>query len=227
MERPSLFRGLPPSWQSIARGMDAGRLASISDAVLREYELETVYPPQDQLFEAFGVTSFEQTSVVIVGQDPYILEGQAQGMSFSVPEGVKIPPSLGNIFKELESDLGCPAPSSGDLHSWAQQGVLLLNSILTVRAGESASHKHLGWEYFTDSIISALGKREQPLVCILWGTHAQKKASLIHSHHFILESVHPSPLSAYRGFFGRRPFSRANAFLVQNGQEPINWCLHT
>jgi len=163
--------------------------------------------------------------VVILGQDPYHGPGQAHGLSFSVKPGVPAPPSLQNIFKELQSDLGCPIPNHGHLAHWAGQGVLLLNTVLTVRAGEPASHRGIGWETFTDRVIETLNGKEQPVVFILWGSHAQAKAPLIAGHHGILRSPHPSPLSAHRGFFGSRPFSAANRFLRSRGLEEIDWRL--
>ncbi|MBW5444741.1 uracil-DNA glycosylase [Cohnella sp. CFH 77786] len=189
-----------------------------------EYRTRTVYPDMYHIFQALHWTSYEDTKVVILGQDPYHGPGQAHGLSFSVLPGVQKPPSLQNIFKELHSDMGCTIPNHGCLEHWAKQGVLLLNAVLTVCQGEANSHRGLGWEKFTDRIISALGERERPIVFILWGRHAQNKASFIdRDRHLVLASAHPSPLSAYNGFFGSRPFSRANAFLESKGQAPIDW----
>lgn len=189
-----------------------------------EYRSRIVYPHMNHIFQALHLTSFGETKVVILGQDPYHGPGQAHGLSFSVQPGVRQPPSLQNIFKELRSDLGCPIPNHGCLESWARQGVLLLNSVLTVREGQPNSHKGLGWETFTDRIIAALGAREKPLAFILWGRHAQQKASLIdRKRHLVLASAHPSPLSAHNGFFGSRPFSRTNEFLRSVGQPEIDW----
>ena len=189
-----------------------------------EYATRVVYPDQYDIFNALRYTSFQDTKVVIIGQDPYHGPGQAYGLSFSVKPGVKVPPSLQNIFKELQADLGCPIPDNGYLVKWALQGVLLLNSVLTVRAGEPNSHKDLGWETFTDKVIEVLNQREVPVVFILWGKFAQQKQKLITSpRHFILKSPHPSPFSANRGFFGSKPFSRTNAFLQQIGQKEIEW----
>lgn len=190
----------------------------------REYATRTVFPDMYDIFNALHLTSYRETKVVILGQDPYHGAGQAHGLSFSVKPGVKHPPSLQNIFKELADDQGCPIPNHGYLVRWAEQGVLLLNTVLTVREGEPNSHKGMGWERFTDRVISLLNEREQPIVFILWGRHAQEKRSLItSSRHLIIESPHPSPFSANRGFFGSRPFSRANRFLEENGWGAIDW----
>lgn len=189
-----------------------------------EYRNRLIYPPMEDIFNAFHLTSFMKTKVCIIGQDPYHSPGQAHGLSFSVKPGVSIPPSLLNIYKELSSDLGYEIPNHGCLKSWAEQGVLLLNAVLTVRGGEAGSHRNMGWETFTSRIIQTLNQRNEPIVFILWGRDAQNKKSLItNPQHPIIESPHPSPLSAHRGFFGSRPFSRTNALLVENGVEPINW----
>ncbi|MCR4722888.1 MAG: uracil-DNA glycosylase [Eubacteriales bacterium] len=189
-----------------------------------EYRTHKVFPDMYDLFNAFRFTSYEATKVVILGQDPYHNDGQAHGLSFSVPDGVEIPASLANIYRELESDLGIPPADTGNLTRWARQGVLLLNSILTVRAHEAASHRALGWEQFTDSVINMISVKETPVVFILWGAFAQSKRPLVdESRHLVIASSHPSPLSASRGFFGSRPFSRANEFLVSTGQTPIDW----
>lgn len=190
-----------------------------------EYRTETVYPGMHDIFNALHYTSLADAKVVILGQDPYHGPGQAHGLSFSVQPGVRIPPSLKNIYKELKEDVGCPEPESGDLRGWASQGVLLLNNVLTVRRGQAASHQGLGWERFTDRIVRLIGERERPAVFILWGRHAQEKASFLDgSRHLLIASPHPSPFSAHRGFLGSRPFSRANDFLLQNGMTPIDWC---
>jgi uracil-DNA glycosylase len=181
------------------------------------------YPPAGDVFNAFLHTPFDQVKVVIVGQDPYHGEGQAHGLAFSVPDGVEIPPSLHNIFLELKSDLGVERPKTGNLTSWAKQGVLLLNATLTVRPHQPASHFDKGWERFTDSVIQKLSEKKEPLVFLLWGRFAQEKCKQVAGHHLILSAPHPSPLSAHRGFFGCRHFSKANGFLVQNGQIPIQW----
>ncbi|WP_156943630.1 uracil-DNA glycosylase [Alkaliphilus transvaalensis] len=183
-----------------------------------------VYPRKEDIFNALALTSYDDTKVVILGQDPYHGEGQAHGLSFSVKPGVKIPPSLKNIFKELNHDLGYIIPEHGYLAKWAEEGVLLLNTILTVREGQPNSHKKIGWEVFTDSIITLLNNREKPVVFILWGKNAHDKEALITSnHHYIIKSPHPSPLSANRGFFGSRPFSKVNEILRSLGVGEINW----
>ncbi len=189
-----------------------------------DYDIHTVYPPKRDVFNALKYTSFENTKVVIIGQDPYHGRGQAHGLCFSVKDGVIPPPSLNNIFKELYDDVGREITPSGNLTSWAEQGVLMLNNVLTVREGQPQSHKDKGWETFTDRIINELNKKQTPVVFLLWGRPAQKKAEIITNPiHKKLISVHPSPLSAYRGFFGCRHFSKANAILLQSGQEPIKW----
>lgn len=189
-----------------------------------EYSNRLIYPPMEDIFNAFHLTSFAKTKVCIIGQDPYHGPGLAHGLSFSVKPGVSIPPSLLNIYKELSSDLGYGIPNHGCLESWSEQGVLLLNAVLTVRGGEAGSHRNMGWETFTSRMIQTLNQRKEPIVFILWGRDAQNKKSLItNPQHPIIESPHPSPLSAHRGFFGSRPFSRTNALLVENGVEPINW----
>lgn len=194
----------------------------------QEYNTTTVYPGMYDIFNALHYTSYEGTKAVILGQDPYHGPGQAHGLSFSVQPGVRVPPSLKNIYTELQEDLGCPIPDHGHLVTWAKQGVLLLNNVLTVQAGRPASHQGLGWERFTDAIVAALNEREKPVVFILWGKHAQEKAAAINtSRHCIIESAHPSPFAAHRGFFGSRPFSRTNAFLRQIGSAEIDWCLPT
>lgn len=185
-----------------------------------------VYPPEDAEMTAFHLTSYEQTKVVIVGQDPYHGEGQAHGLSFSVQEKIPLPPSLRNMFKELKNDIDIDRADRGNLSGWAKQGVLLLNTTLTVRKGEAASHRGKGWEIFTDAMIHAVNEKEKPVIFILWGAHAQQKKNLITgAHHFVIESVHPSPLSAHRGFFGSAPFSQANQALKASGQEPVDWSL--
>lgn len=189
-----------------------------------EYRSYTVYPDMYDIFNALALTGYSDTKAVILGQDPYHEEGQAQGLSFSVPRNIAIPPSLVNIYKELNSDIGAEIPNHGNLVSWTGEGVLLLNSVLTVRAHAAASHKNLGWENFTDTIISMLSQRDVPLVFILWGNFAQSKRPLIdESRHLVLCAPHPSPLSASRGFFGSRPFSQTNEFLSAHGIPPINW----
>ena len=189
-----------------------------------EYSQRTIYPSMYDIFNALKYTSYENTKVVILGQDPYHEVGQAHGLSFSVKKGIKIPPSLVNIYKELNSDVGMIIPSHGELTSWAKQGVLLLNATLTVREGQANSHKDIGWAIFTDEIIKKLNLSSKPIVFILWGGNARsKKKYITNPHHLIIESAHPSPLSAYNGFFGSKPFSKANDFLIKNGLAPIDW----
>ena len=192
--------------------------------IMDEYDKKVIYPPKDYIFNALKLTSYRDTKVVIVGQDPYHGEHQAHGLSFSVQKGVKLPPSLQNIYKELESDLGIPPRSDGDLTGWAKQGVLMLNAVLTVEKDKAASHRNLGWEPMTDYIIKTLNKKEEPVVFILWGNFAKEKASLItNPNHYIIISPHPSPFSAYSGFFGSKPFSKTNDYLVSKGLTPIDW----
>lgn len=190
----------------------------------QDYDEHTVYPPKRDVFNALKYTSFEDTKVVIIGQDPYHGYGQAHGLCFSVRQGVKLPPSLVNIYKELESDVGRKFTNNGDLTYWAKQGVLMLNTVMTVREGQPQSHKDMGWEKFTDRIISELNKKQTPVVFLLWGKPAENKARIITNPiHKKLITVHPSPLSAYRGFFGCKHFSKANQILIENGLKPINW----
>lgn len=189
-----------------------------------EYQTQTIYPKAEDLYNALRFTPYSETKVVILGQDPYHEPNQAMGLAFSVPKTTKIPPSLVNIYKELFDDLKVPVSLSGDLRPWAKQGVLLLNTVMTVRAHKAFSHAHKGWEKLTDAMIKALNKREKPLVFMLWGNPAKRKAELItNPRHLILKSAHPSPLSAYNGFFGSKPFSKANAFLKASGQKEIDW----
>ncbi|MDR0757460.1 MAG: uracil-DNA glycosylase [Tannerella sp.] len=196
----------------------------LTDFVRDEYGQATVYPPGNLIFNAFQHCPFDRVKVVLLGQDPYHEPGQAHGLCFSVREGAPFPPSLVNIFKEIESDLGKPVPRSGDLTRWADQGVLLLNATLTVRAHTAGSHQNKGWEAFTDAVIHRLDAERKHIVYMLWGAYAQKKGSFINaSRNLILQSAHPSPLSAHRGFFGNRHFSRANDYLVAAGHEPIDW----
>ena len=192
--------------------------------IMKLYDEKTIYPLKENIFNAFKLTSFENVKVVIVGQDPYHGEGEAHGLSFSVQDNVKIPPSLQNIYKELYDDLGVLPKDNGDLTGWALQGVLLLNSVLTVEKDKAASHRNLGWELLTDYIIKILNLKEETVVFILWGNFAKEKAKLItNPHHYIVMSPHPSPFSAYSGFFGSKPFSKTNEFLVKNGLTPIDW----
>jgi uracil-DNA glycosylase len=192
--------------------------------VLNEYNTTQVFPPAEDIFNAFHMTPLNRVKVVIIGQDPYHNVGQAHGLCFSVRPEVEIPPSLENIYKELHDDLGCYIPDNGYLVKWAKQGVLMLNTVLTVRAHQANSHRGMGWEQFTDAAIRALNKQDRPIVFILWGKPAQMKKSMLNNPaHLILEAPHPSPLSAYRGFFGSRPFSKTNEFLEENGEAPIDW----
>ncbi|MBQ7225111.1 MAG: uracil-DNA glycosylase [Clostridia bacterium] len=196
----------------------------IREFLKSEYATRIIFPPMHDIFNALKFTAFSGTKVVILGQDPYHEVGQAHGLSFSVKQGVKIPPSLVNIYKELHDDIGMDIPSHGELTSWARQGVLLLNATLTVRQGQANSHQKIGWATFTDNVIKALNESPRPIVFLLWGGNARsKKAFITNKHHLVLETVHPSPLSAYGGFFGCRHFSKANEFLISTKQEPINW----
>lgn len=197
---------------------------TLRNFLTNEYKTKTIYPDKYDIFNALHFTSYKDIKVVILGQDPYHGPGQAHGLSFSVNPGIKIPPSLLNIYKELNSDLGCYIPNNGYLKKWADQGVLLLNTSLTVRAGEANSHKSIGWEIFTDKIISLVNEKEDPVVFLLWGNNAIKKKNLItNKRHLILTSVHPSPLSASRGFWGSKPFSKINNFLISINKKPIDW----
>ena len=193
--------------------------------VKEEYSRTVVYPPAEDIFNALHFTPLSEVKVLILGQDPYHNEHQAHGLSFSVlPDQKEIPPSLQNIYKELQDDLGCKIPNNGYLKKWADQGVLLLNTVLTVRAHQANSHKEIGWEQFTDAAIKVLAEQDRPMVFILWGRPAQRKKEMIHNpKHLVLMSAHPSPLSAYRGFFGSHPFSRTNEYLEENGLAPIDW----
>ena len=192
--------------------------------VIEEYKTHLVFPPSDDIFNAFALTPLHDVKVVIIGQDPYHNVGQAHGLCFSVRPDVEIPPSLVNIYKELHDDLGCYVPNNGYLVKWAKQGILLLNTVLTVRAHQANSHRGMGWEQFTDAAIRILNEEDRPIVFILWGAPAQTKKKMLNNpRHLILEAPHPSPLSAYRGFFGSRPFSKTNAFLEENGLTPIDW----
>ena len=213
------------SWKArLQDEFDKPYFAALTQFVRNEYAAGTVYPPGREMFAAFDACPFDDVRVVILGQDPYHEPGQAHGLCFSVNDGVPFPPSLVNIFKEIESDLGRPMPSSGNLMRWAKQGVLLLNATLTVRAHQAGSHQNKGWEAFTDAVIHRLATERNHIVFILWGSYAQRKGSFIdRNRHFVLQSPHPSPLSAYRGFFGNKHFSRANAYLIANGYKPIDW----
>ncbi len=196
----------------------------LTDFVKAEYHVQAIYPPAKLIFNAFDQCPFNRVKVVVLGQDPYHGPGQAHGLCFSVNDGVEFPPSLRNIFKEIHDDTGAPIPASGNLTRWAQQGVLLLNATLTVRAHQAGSHQKRGWEQFTDSVIRLVSDRLENVVFILWGNYAISKGELIDAHkHLLLKSVHPSPLSASRGFFGNKQFSKANKYLEDNGKEPVQW----
>ena len=212
-------------WDDILTGeFDKEYYLKIREVLKTEYFSRTVFPPMNDIFNALKYTSFANTKVVILGQDPYHEIGQAHGLSFSVRKGIKIPPSLVNIYKELNTDIGMAIPNHGELTSWAKQGVLLLNATLTVRQGQANSHQKIGWATFTDNVIKLLNTSTRPIVFLLWGGNARsKKAFITGKHHLVLETVHPSPLSAYGGFFGCRHFSQANEFLKNTSQTPINW----
>ena len=196
----------------------------LNDFLKKEYETNQIYPEAQNIFNALEYTAYKDVKVVILGQDPYHGESQAHGLSFSVKQGVSIPPSLLNIYKELYTDIGCYIPNNGHLKQWSDEGVLLLNTVLTVRSGAPNSHKNKGWEHFTNKIISLLNNKTEPIVFILWGNNAQSKQHLItNSIHYIIKSVHPSPLSAYKGFFNSKPFSNTNSFLISQGKKAIDW----
>ncbi len=216
------------SWDELLKPLfKQERMRHLSAFVQQERREHVVFPPQEQVFNAFRLTALPDVKVVILGQDPYHNVGQAHGLSFSVPNGIMHPPSLKNIFAELTTDIpGFSYPKSGDLTKWAEQGVLLLNATLTVRAHQAASHQKQGWEEFTDQVIAQISKELSHVVFVLWGSYAQKKSVLIdHSKHLVLKAVHPSPLSVYRGFFGSKHFSKSNAYLEQHGRESIDWQL--
>jgi len=217
---------LHPSWQAmIGSEFDQPYMQNLKEFLQAEKSAgKTIYPPGPLIFNAFNHTPFDQVRVVIIGQDPYHGPGQAMGLSFSVPQSVKVPPSLVNIFKEIQQDLGLTMSGSGDLTPWADQGVLLLNATLTVEQAKAGSHQKKGWEQFTDAAIAALNAQREGLVFVLWGSYAQKKGAVIdRTKHLVLESVHPSPLSAHRGFFGNRQFSTINDYLISRGETPVNW----
>lgn len=216
---------IEPGWKN-ALSEEWGKpyFAELVEFVRSEYASETIFPPAGQIFAAFDACPFDKTRVVILGQDPYHDTGQANGLCFSVAQGVQPPPSLVNIFKEVNADTGAPIPLSGDLTHWAEQGVLLLNSVLTVRAHRPASHQGHGWETFTDAVIAKLANQRSGLVFMLWGSYAIKKGAFIdRTKHLVLTSPHPSPLSAYRGYFGNHHFSLANKWLADHGEEPVKW----
>lgn len=219
---------LHPSWQSVlGSALEQPYMHDLRAFLQQEKAAgKTIFPPGALIFNAFNHTPFDRVRVVIIGQDPYHGPGQAHGLSFSVQQGVALPPSLINIFKEVQSDLGIRMSGSGDLTPWADQGVLLLNATLTVEMAQAGSHQNRGWEAFTDAAIAALNARREGLVFVLWGSYAQKKGAMIDPEkHLVLKSVHPSPLSAHRGFFGTRPFSKINDYLSSRGEAPIQWAL--
>lgn len=216
-----------PSWlELLTQDFNSPYLKDLEQTLSQAYTEEAVYPPKSDLFCALNLTPFSKVKVVILGQDPYHGPNQANGLSFSVKKGIRIPPSLVNIFKELKDDLGITPPKDGDLKAWARQGVLLLNNQLTVLAGRPMSHKDIGWNEFTDRIIELINEKKENVVFILWGSPAQKKAKAVDTQkHHVIKSVHPSPLSSYRGFFGSKPFSQTNNFLESKSIKPINWKL--
>ncbi len=215
------------SWKNVLHDeFNKEYFASLKKFLINEKAHYKVFPKNKNIFNAYNTTTFDDLKVVILGQDPYHGENQAHGLAFSVQEGVKFPPSLANIFKELSDDIGCALPKTGELTKWAKQGVFLLNTVLTVRAHNAASHKDKGWEYFTDATIKAISDHKKNVVFILWGRPAQMKEKLIDTtKHLVLKAPHPSPLSSYRGFFGSKPFSKTNSYFQQHGIKPIEWCL--
>lgn len=214
-------------WQQVLeKEFESPYYQQLREFLKKEYQTETVYPPMNEIWEAFELTPYHKVKVVILGQDPYHGPNQANGLSFSVEKGVRLPPSLRNIYKELEADLSIVPAKHGDLTAWAEQGVFLLNSVLTVRGGQAYSHRGKGWEMLTDAVIRALNEREKPVIFLLWGNASiQKKALIDTKKHVVFTSPHPSPLSANRGFFGSKPFSKVNEALVKLGETPINWQL--
>jgi uracil-DNA glycosylase len=216
---------IEPSWKERLRNeFDLPYFINLTEFVKSEYATQKIYPPGKLIFNAFEKCPFDKTKVVILGQDPYHGPGQAHGLCFSVPDGISLPLSLQNIFKEIQDDLGIPLPKSGNLERWTEQGVFLLNATLTVRAHEAGSHQKKGWETFTDKVISLLSDSHEHLIFLLWGAYAQRKGELINpERHLILRSVHPSPLSAHRGFFGNHQFSKTNEYLKKHGKAAINW----
>lgn len=216
-----------PSWKDVLREeQEKPYFKKLQLFLDKEYATQTIFPARNEIGSAFRITAYDNVKVVILGQDPYHGNGQAHGMSFSVKPGVRIPPSLRNMLKELEDDLGCPFPTNGYLEKWAKQGVLLLNTVLTVRTGAANSHKGMGWETYTDAVIQKLSDRQKPIIFVLWGKPAQSKIKLIDTEkHMIITAPHPSPLSAHRGFFGSKPYSRINGQLAAWGEQPIDFCL--
>ncbi len=221
------FPQLPDSWKTVlAEEFDKPYFKDLQNFIAEERKSKTIYPPQTDVFSAFELTPYEQANVLILGQDPYHGENQAHGLCFSVKPGVKIPPSLVNIYKELEDDIGINIPNHGYLISWAKQGILMINAVLTVQAHTPNSHKNKGWETFTDAVISKVNQKQEPVIFVLWGGYAKKKLKLIDANrHRIIQSAHPSPLSAHNGFFGSKPFSKINSALHQAGKPEINYQL--
>lgn len=223
VKKPTIENGW---YEALKTEFESSYFITIKTFLIEEKRQYVVYPPSNLIFNAFNLTPFDKVKVVILGQDPYHNIGQAHGLAFSVPDGIQPPPSLQNIFRELNSDLGIPIPKTGNLEKWAKEGVLLLNASLTVRANMAASHARIGWQLFTDAAIKALSKNKEHLVFMLWGNYAIAKENLIDTNkHLILKTVHPSPLSASRGFFGCRHFSKTNEYLKNNGIRPVNWTL--
>lgn len=217
--------GLNGDWYEALKGeFKKPYYKKLFDTVNQEYKTQRIFPPANDIFNAFHLTPLKEVKVVILGQDPYHNYGQAHGLCFSVRKGVQVPPSLVNIYQELHDDLGCSIPNHGCLTKWAEQGVLMLNTVLTVRAHQANSHRGIGWEEFTDAAIQVLNTQDRPMVFILWGAPAQKKEKMLNNpQHLILKAPHPSPLSAYRGFFGSKPFSQTNEFLKKHGVAPVDW----
>ncbi|MGZ3808485.1 MAG: uracil-DNA glycosylase [Bacteriovorax sp.] len=216
-----------PTWKTLLKSeFESPYMQSLESKLKEDYEHKTIYPPPENIFSAFNLTPFENIKAVIIGQDPYHGPNQAHGLCFSVQPGIKIPPSLANIYKEIESDLGIKMPSHGYLKSWAENGVLLLNALLTVEAGKPMSHKNYGWDKFTDHVIDLINEKKENVVFMLWGSPAHAKAKKVDPNiHYILKSVHPSPLSSYRGYFGCKHFSQCNQFLISKNIQPIDWSL--
>lgn len=220
-----LSDAIPADWKELLKEeIESDYFADLQEFLDEEWQNEVVYPPKEKIFNALDTTSLENVKVVLIGQDPYHGEGQAHGLCFSVPEGIKIPPSLRNIYKEMRSDLGLNPPDNGYLQTWAEQGVLMINTVLTVRSGQAKSHQKRGWEKFTDAIIRVVNAKANPSVFVLWGNDAIKKQALIdEDRHRVVSSVHPSPLSASRGFLGSKPFSKINQALVELNRQPMQW----
>ena len=222
-----LEKYIPSDWKKILKeNIQSHTFSNLNSFLTKELEQFEVFPPVNEIFSALKLTPYKNVKVVIIGQDPYHDDNQAHGLAFSVRKGVKIPPSLRNIYKELNDDLGCPIPNHGYLQHWAEQGVLMINTVLTVRAHHANSHTNKGWEDFTDGIIQSLNNHPEKIAFILWGKNAEKKTNIIDTEkHYIIQSAHPSPLSARRGFLGSKPFSKVNNFLKANSKKEIDWCI--